>query len=404
VRPKLAGEKGGPPKDSAFEISGTSVSRQQVTVASKFTTAGGATTTTNADVTVAIMWKPRATPANAAACQTQGQLMGTGAMVVSSLGLASTFTGPDWMRIPGQTTGSNWANVGSQYTMVDGVCTYICTAADVTAGKCNIGCGEMAATLPAPCETKEPTIAQCGSGQSNPRNGLLPKELTAPFNPVCDNQLLQMKTNGLDGFNQVIAKIDAVDKYYAKPFGYECNKDEMTEDAYGNCMAGRALFEIVNCGYIVAFAREAYNSVCTMMTGGLMNMATGFLMFFLGYNLAFFTFLLGYKRWNTHYTEGYRVDLDGDGKTDGAEDGYINDARSDTAGVEAGDKKGMIGAMCDSLKQGCKGQYRPKVGDVLVFGDGENGSVAVSEDMAKKKSGYKLSKKNSVVPMDDEGM
>jgi hypothetical protein len=254
----------------------------------------------------------------------------------------------------------------------------------VTAGECNVGCMQMAKNLPVPCQVTQPTISQCGASAK--------ADAIAPF---CDIQIQQKKTTGLNGFNNVIAKIENVNMFYAKPYGFNCTKGMDNE---ANCAAGRALFGIVNCGFMATFASKSYNSICTLMVGGLMNMSTGFLMFFLGYNMAFFVFLLGYKRWNVSYIEGYRVDLDGDGKTDGDADGYISEARGETAGVGDDQKKGMIGAMCDSLKQGCKGQYHPKEGDTLVFGDGDKGFTTVTEAMSKKKSGYALSKNNAVVP------
>jgi len=340
-------------------------------------------------------WKSQANNGQAG-CIEEGKIIGSPNNILVNTALAATFVEPvgvsdtdeSFSFVPGKSQ-NDWSIDATKYFWVEkgGMCVYTVESAEIELGQANVGCSKIKANRPMPCELTNPTIAQCGS----------------PTDPKCDDKLMRMKTGALQGFNDVIAQVAGINRYYSKPYGFDC-AGEADAEAVQLCDAGRAMYEVVYCGILSTFATEMYDSICVLMTGGLMNMATGFLTFFLGYNLAFITFLLGYKRWNTHYTEGYRVDLDGDGKKDGENDGYISDARSDTAGVSDGDKKGMIGAMCDSLKQGCKGQYHPKPGDVLVFGDGENGSVEVSEDMAKKKSGFSLSKKNSVVPMDDEGM
>merc|ERR1711871_1565732 len=365
---RLAGSEafGAQPKESAFTVLHTaSGTKYEVTVISKFTTQTAPTA--QADVTVTMNWmKQDGTAATPAGCQTEGVQISAYTNVQVAASLGATFANPvgptgSFTNVPGKQNVA-WDPDNSKYSIdTDGTCTYTCDEADIVAGKCNVGCGLIEVDRPMPCEHQKPTIEQCGKDQE------------------CDDPLLRLKTAGLAGFNNVIDEVDTVNMYYAKPFGFSC----AGEDKEAQCKGGRAMYDVVNCGFIVAFARESYDSICTMMVGGLMSMATGFLMFFLGYNMAFFTFLLGYKRWNTNYTEGYRVDLDGDGKT---------------AGEDDGDKKGFVGAMCDSLKQGCKGQYRPKVGDQLVFADGEQGHIEVDENMATKKSGYQLAKTNTVVP------
>merc|ERR1712086_230903 len=94
-----------------------------------------------------------------------------------------------------------------------------------------------------------------------------------------------------------------------------------------NCLAGRAMFELINCGFITAIATETYVSLCDQLGNGLLNMGSGFAVFFIGYNLAFIVFLLGYKRWNRKYHEGYTMDAGEDHKGNWKSDG-------ETAGAE----------------------------------------------------------------------
>jgi hypothetical protein len=229
--------------------------------------------------------------------------------------------------------------------------------------------------MPLPCEKTAVTLAQCAA--SRDVTGITAGQ------KVCDINMMRLKAGAISGFDKVVAKVDSMLESYNESFGFNCTTKGDTD-----CEAGRAMFELLNCGYFVAVATETYDALCNQIAGGLMNLANGFAIFFLGYNLAFFVFLLGYKRWNRKYQEGYGIDVDGDGEADG---NWKSDG--ETAGVE-GNHAGFIGAMCSSLKLGCSGGHKVVVGDSVVFGDGKHHVRIVTAEQTEKKSGYALTKHN----------
>merc|ERR1719478_1390119 len=107
-------------------------------------------------------------------------------------------------------------------------------------------------------------------------------------------------------------------------------------------------------------------------------MGSGLMLFFFGYLCSFVVFILGYKRWNRKYQEGYDVDT--------------VDPKDDDAESELPQVKGQLAAILSNLS--CAG-YKPRYQDTLVFGTGKSASGKpferpVEEDMCKSKSGWAL--------------
>jgi len=344
---------------------------------------GAATPAGNGATTTTITWVDTSA-SSAAACRAAAT--GSGGFskgnIVQSNSLGSLGT-TKYIAVPQEDT--EWSTADSKYSSDGGTCSYTCDTTMIETGQCNIGCS-LTEQLPVMCESTAVTVKECADTIMN-ENKVPNKGVDTAGQKVCDSRLLQMKALGLYGFFNVISQVADLNDHYNKGPTSADNKPtcDGIEDAVKltSCKAGRAMSSIVNCGFLEILATETYDAVCSKMAGGLMAIGSGLMTFFFGYMLAFLTFILGYKRWNRKYQEGYAVDAE----TDDSEKPPV---------------KGLLGIICGNLSPG--GSHTPVAGDTLVFGTGKSSSGApftrvVEEEMCVKKGGWAL-----VDPMEGKHM